>query len=87
MILKVSIDKCKELKEALQEERNRLPEIGGFGNNNWEPLDDQLYILERVISSIPFNYEDLTDEENVEELVEWLKGGDNKSDFYMDYCG
>ena len=83
-----SDEKVKELLKELSDERERLPQFSGFGDNNWEDLDGCTYVLNKLLMDLPVDLDELMDSSDMGySLSEWIKGGDSQSDIYCDYCG
>lgn len=72
------------LHNELQKERDSIPEYSSFGDNNWQPLEDSIYMLEKATHGI-FDLEDPNYENMVYDVWCWLEDKVN-DDIYSDYC-
>ena len=80
-IIKMRTEEEKQRQiEGLKRERETLPEISFFGDNNWEPIDAMVSMLMGLTS-----YQDYEDVSNVESEAyrcqSWLDGNTDEDLF------
>ena len=79
--MKRTQDEINRQIEGLKADRKSLPEFSLFGNNNWEVIDESIYMLDGRTTLDDYDEEDEHLFSSLLTVADWLTGAINEDLF------